>query len=431
MPTLPKIENLAELTPDRKRELTTRGAAAFAGAMAKTREILARLRGDPERELLREYGPLKENLKVSDFLVTEAETAEAFAEAPDDLLRALKKAAENIEKFHQAQLEKPAWFTELSPGLLCGRITRPLASAGVYIPGGRAPYPSTALMNIIPAKTAGVKAIACASPPGPGLKIRPEIIAAAAIAGAGAIYKLGGAWAVGCLAYGLLGFPKVQKIVGPGSSWVTAAKMAVFGEVDVDLPAGPSEGFIIADSGADPRACARDFLAQLEHDPEAAAVFVADSRELAEKTLAEAEAMLPGLQRAEIIASSLSNSAVLVADTIEEAIAFANLYAPEHLQLMARDAFSLLPLIENAGSVFLGPWSPIPAGDYATGPNHVLPTGGAAAAFSGLSTDSFLKKITFQQLTREALRGVAPAAITIAEAEGLECHAEAIKVRLE
>jgi histidinol dehydrogenase len=361
--------------------------------------------------------------------VSEEETAQALSETGPALLAALRKAAANILRFHELQLEKPAWFCELSPGLLAGRMTRPLASAGVYVPAGRASYPSSALMNVLPARAAGVKTIAAATPPQEGFRARPEILSALTLAGATEVWKLGGAWAVGSLAYGLGGVTKVEKIVGPGSSWVNAAKTAVFGDVDIDLPAGPSEGFIVADADADPESLAWDFLAQLEHDPQAAAVLMTVSEDLARKVARRVADLIPGLSRSAIVLEALRHAAVLTAATLDECLDFANLYAPEHLQLYVSDPFPLLSRVENAGSVFLGPWSPIPCGDYASGPNHVLPTGGAARAFSGLSADSFLKKITFQQLSPGALRELAPAVSTIARAEGLECHAAAVEAR--
>ncbi|MDR1040185.1 MAG: histidinol dehydrogenase [Deltaproteobacteria bacterium] len=425
-----KVERLNDLSPARREGILARSTVSLEETMEATREILRRLREDPERELLREYGPLKAGLKLEDFRATDGEIEEAFRVCDPGLIAALKDASRNILKFHELQLERQGSLCETMPGLVCGRVSRPLASAGVYVPGGRAAYPSSALMNVIPARAAGVKVIACSSPPGEGFRIRPEILAAASLAGATSIWKLGGAWAVGSLAYGLCGVPKVDKIVGPGSSWVNAAKMAVFGDVDVDLPAGPSEGFIVADSGADAGHLAWDFLAQLEHDPQAAAVLVTPSEELARKTASRVSELLPGLSRSAIVREALANAAILVADDLDECLDFANLYAPEHLQIVAAEPLSLLGRVVNAGSVFLGPWSPIPCGDYASGPNHVLPTGGAARAFSGLSADSFMKKITFQQLSRGALEALSPAVTTIARAEGLECHAETVLARL-
>ncbi|MDR3135452.1 MAG: histidinol dehydrogenase [Deltaproteobacteria bacterium] len=424
-----KVERLSSLSPERLKAIMARSTEDLKPVMEKTRQILERLIADPEKELYREYSPQMENLSLEDFKVSPEELEKARESLFPELKAALLKAKDNIERFHRFQLERPMSITEVSPGLLAGRVTRPLSSVGVYVPGGLAAYPSSALMNVIPAKVAGVKNIVVATPPGPGLQARDVILAACEIAGATEIYKLGGAWAVGCMAYGLAGLPRVDKIVGPGSSWVTAAKMAVFGAVDIDQPAGPSEGFIIADETADPRFLAWDFLSQLEHDPQASAVLVTTDEGLANAVAELVEVNLPALDRAEIVRQSLSNAAILLAVNLEEAFGFANEYAPEHLMVVVREAMSRLGSIKNAGSIFLGPYSPIPAGDYATGPNHVLPTGGSARAFSGLSTDSFLKKMTFQSLTQDALEALGQTVITLAKAEGLQAHARTIEAR--
>jgi histidinol dehydrogenase len=425
-----EVEFLHRLSPARRAAILARSAAASAGVKEATAEILARLVGGPEEELRREYGPLKPGLTLADFKVSAEEIEAAPKALSAEVLTALEKAAAAIYKFHAAQLERPSWFEEFAPGLLAGRLTRPLERVGVYIPGGRAAYPSSALMNIVPAKAAGVAEIVAVSPPGPDFTIRPEIVAAAHLAGAGAIYKLGGAWAVGCLAHGLAGLPRVDKIVGPGNAWVTAAKLAVFGQTDIDLPAGPSEGFIIADGQARADWLAWDLLAQLEHDPLASAVLVSLDEGLARRVAAEISRLYPGLERRDIVGEALKNgAAVLVAENLDEAFDFANLYAPEHLHLSLAEPLSHLARVRHAGSVFLGPHAPIAAGDYATGPNHVLPTGGSARMFSGLSVDSFLKKITFQHLTPEALGGVLPTAATLARAEGLTAHARSLEIR--
>ena len=425
-----EVEFLHRLSPARRAAILARSAAAPADFKEATAQILARLVDGPEEELHREYGHLKTRLALADFKVSAEEIEAALKALPAEVFSALEKAAASIHKFHAAQLERPSWFEEFAPGLLAGRLTRPLERVGVYIPGGRAAYPSSALMNIVPAKAAGVAEIIAVSPPGPDFTIRPEILAAAHLAGAGAIYKLGGAWAVGCLAHGLAGLPRVDKIVGPGSAWVTAAKLAVFGQVDIDLPAGPSEGFIIADSEARAEWLAWDILAQLEHDPLAAAVLVTVDEGLARRVTAEISRLYSGLERRDIVGEALKNgAAVLVAENLDEAFDFANLYAPEHLHLVLAEPMSHLGRVRHAGSVFLGPHAPIAAGDYASGPNHVLPTGGAARMFSGLSVDSFLKKITFQHLTPEALRDLLPTAATLARAEGLMAHARSLEIR--
>ena len=425
-----EVEILKKLSPRRRAQILARSMADFSQTMAATAEIMERLKKDPEAELRREYGPLKEGFSLDDLVVGEAEIEKAFDEVQPEIIEALETAAGNIFEFHQAQLERSMWFEEFAPGLIAGRITRPLSRVGVYIPGGRAAYPSSALMNIIPARAAGVETVIAATPPGPGLTVRPEIVVGAALAGADLIYKLGGAWAVGSLAWGLGGLPRVDKIVGPGSAWVTAAKMSVFGQVDIDMPAGPSEGFIIADENANPEWTAWDLLSQLEHDPQSAAIVVTTSENLARAVADKVKEIFPTLERKEIVAESITKgAAVLVAEDLNEAVEFSNEYAPEHLQLVVGDPFTVLTRIQNAGSIFLGPNAPIAAGDYASGPNHVLPTGLAARAFSGLSTDSFLKKITFQHLSPEALADLAPTVSLLARTEGLPAHAASVEIR--
>ncbi len=426
------VEHLNKISAKRRKAILERSMVDFSATMDRTREILTELRQNPKKELLREYGPLKKNLQLKDFLVSPAEIKKAMDAVPKKIMKALETAAKNIKAFHLAQLEKPMWFNEFAPGLLAGRITRPLERVGVYVPGGRASYPSSALMNIIPAKAAGVSEIIAASPPGADFTIRPEILAACALAGADKIYKLGGAWAVGSLAYGLAGLPKVNKIVGPGSSWVTAAKMSVFGQVDIDMPAGPSEGFIICDRTAPASWLAWDLITQLEHDPQAAAVLVTCDEKLAQEVAQEINKVLAQIKRREIILESMEKGgAIIVAQDLKAAFDFSNEYAPEHLQLILENPMEHLLKVKSAGSIFLGPYAPIPMGDYATGPNHVLPTGGAAHMFSGLSVDTFLKKMTFQHLDQRAMKDLGPTVSTLARAEGLFAHAEAVEARLK
>jgi histidinol dehydrogenase len=358
-----------------------------------------------------------------------------------EVLAALKAAAANIEKFHRAQQEREMWAMEVQPGILAGRLSRPLERVGCYIPGGLASYPSSALMTIIPAKVAGVQEIIAATPPGPGMAVNPATLVAAHLAGASRLFKIGGPWAIGSLAYGTELVPRVDKIVGPGNKYVTAAKLLVFGAVDIDSPAGPSEVLILADETAEPRFLAMDFLSQVEHDPEAAAVLVTPAAELAQKVVEIINSEIPHLPRREIIEAALTltkntententkYSAALVAETLEEAVEFANLYAAEHLQIVTREPFAILPRIRHAGSIFLGPYAPVPVGDYASGTNHVLPTGGCARMFSGLSLDDFIKKPTFQHLSREALANLKDTVITLAESEGLPLHARAVAER--
>ena len=323
------------------------------------------------------------------------------------------------------------WSMEVLPGVLAGRITRPMDVVGCYVPGRRAFYPSSVLMTIVPARAAGVERVIVCTPPGEGMVANPATLVAADIAGADRIFKIGGPWAVGSMAYGTDTVPKVDKIVGPGNKYVTAAKMAVFGEVDIDSPAGPSESLILADETADAHLTALDFLSQAEHDPDAAAVLVTPCAELAKRVCGEIERIFGKAQRQEIMEPALrNNSAVLIAADMEEALAFANEYAAEHLQVVTSEPMMLLPRIKHAGSIFLGPNAPVPVGDYASGTNHVLPTGQCARMFSGLSVDDFLKRPTFQYLSEEGLRHLGQTVITLAEAEGLPMHAETVRARL-
>lgn len=424
-----QVEYLDQLTPARRQEILSRSQEDVSQVLDTVRPILAALRQVGDEENLRQHG-LKPGLTAADLEVKEEEIETAYRVLDPKVLEALKAAAANIEKFHRAQLEREMWAVELRPGLLAGRLTRPLDRVGCYIPGGLASYPSSALMNIIPAKVAGVKEIIACTPPGEGLALNPATLVAAHLAGVQRFFKLGGPWAIGSMAYGTDLVPRVDKIVGPGNKYVTAAKLLVFGVVDIDSPAGPSEALILADETAEARLAAADFLSQVEHDPDAAAVLVTTDVTLAQKVVEIILSELPQLPRREIIEAALAgSSAVLVAPNLDAALDFANLYAAEHLQVMTRDPLSLLPRIRHAGSIFLGPYAPVPVGDYASGTNHVLPTGGCARMFSGLSVDDFVKKPTFQHLTLEALASLKDTVITLAEAEGLPLHARAVAER--
>jgi len=424
-----QVEYLDRLTPARRQEILSRSQEDVSQVLDTVRPILAALREKGDEENLRQHG-LKPGFTVADLEVKEEEIEAAYRVLDPKVLEALQAAAANIEKFHRAQLEREMWAVELRPGLLAGRLTRPLDRVGCYIPGGLASYPSSALMNIIPAKVAGVKEIIACTPPGEGLALNPATLVAAHLAGVQRFFKLGGPWAIGSLAYGTEVVPRVDKIVGPGNKYVTAAKLLVFGTVDIDSPAGPSEALILADETAEARLLAADFLTQVEHDPDAAAVLVTTDAAQAQKVVDLIKAELPQLPRREIIEAALTRySAVLVTKNLDAALDFANLYAPEHLQVLTRDPLALLPRIRHAGSIFLGPYAPVPVGDYASGTNHVLPTGGCARMFSGLSVDDFIKKPTFQHLSREALASLKDTVITLAEAEGLPLHARAVAER--
>ncbi|MEW6657762.1 MAG: histidinol dehydrogenase [Thermodesulfobacteriota bacterium] len=424
-----QVEYLDRLTPARRQAILSRSQEDVSQVLETVSPILAALRRVGDEENLRQLG-LEPGCTIADLEVKEEEIQAAYRALDPKILEALKVAAANIEKFHQAQLEREMWAVELRPGLLAGRLTRPLERVGCYIPGGLASYPSSALMNIIPAKVAGVDEIIACSPPGEGLALNPATLVAAHLAGVQRFFKLGGPWAIGSMAYGTQMVPRVDKIVGPGNKYVTAAKLLVFGQVDIDSPAGPSEALILADETAEARLLAADFLTQVEHDPDAAAVLVTTDAAQAQKVVDLIRAELPQLPRREIIEAALAGySAVLVVKNLEAALEFANIYAAEHLQVMTRDPLALLPRIRHAGSIFLGPYAPVPVGDYASGTNHVLPTGGCARMFSGLSVDDFIKKPTFQHLSREALASLKDTVITLAEAEGLPLHARAVAER--
>lgn len=421
---------LAALGPEARRALIDRSKQDIAGIYAQMREIVERVAREGDRYLCEHYAKLKADVRPEDFVVTPEETEAAFGQLDPKVVEALKRAAANIEKFHRAQLEREMWQMEVQPGVIAGRLYRPLDVAGCYVPGGKAAYPSSVLMNVIPARVAGVPKVIACSPPGPGLSAHPATIAAAAIAGADLLLKIGGPWAVAAMAYGTGVCPKVDKIVGPGNKYVTAAKMIVYGEVDIDSPAGPSEALILADETADPELVALDLLSQVEHDEDAAAVLITTSAALAEEVANIIAERLPTLPRREIMEAALAkHSALVVAGSMEEAIAFTNDYAAEHLEIVTSDVFATLARIRHAGSIFMGPFAPVPVGDYASGTNHVLPTGACARMFSGLSVDDFIKKPTYQYLTREGLASLKETVVTLAEAEGLFVHAEAVRAR--
>ena len=427
-----QIEYLKRLSPARRQAILVRSRGDVSEVLAQVAPILAALRREGDAESLRQHRQFKADLTLADLEAAPEEIAAAYRAVDPKVLAALKAAAANIEKFHRAQQDREMWAMEVQPGILAGRLSRPLERVGCYIPGGLASYPSSALMTIIPAKVAGVQEIIAATPPGPGMAVNHATLVAAHLAGASRLFKIGGPWAIGSLAYGTEMVPRVDKIVGPGNKYVTAAKLLLFGVVNIDSPAGPSEVLILADETAEPRLLAIDFLSQVEHDPEAAAVLITPAAELAQKVVELINSELPHLPRREIIEAALTltkYSAALVTETLEEAVEFANLYAAEHLQIVTREPFALLPRIRHAGSIFLGPYAPVPVGDYASGTNHVLPTGGCARMFSGLSVDDFIKKPTFQHLSREALASLKDMVITLAESEGLPLHARAVAER--
>ena len=396
------------------------------------RHIVQDVRRRGDAVALEHYRKHKDDITTADFEAGRDEIEAAYDHVDGDVVAALKAAAENITRFHRAQLEREMWSIEVRPGILAGRLTRPMDVVGCYIPGGKAAYPSSVLMTVLPAKVAGVEQVVAATPPGPGMTANPATLVAADIAGCDRIYKIGGPWAVAGLAFGTGTLPRVHKIVGPGNKYVTAAKMLVYGRVDIDSPAGPSEALILADESADPELIAVDFLSQTEHDADSAAVLVTTSEEIARRTCEIIDQEFDRLPRKEIFESSLrKHSHVLIAAHMEEALAFTNEYAAEHLQILTADPFITLNRIRHAGSIFLGPHAPVPVGDYASGTNHVLPTGQCARMFSGLSVDDFIKKPTFQYLSAEGLAGLRATVVTLAAAEGLPLHARAVEQRFK
>lgn len=363
--------------------------------------------------------------------ITQAEIDEAYTLVSDDLVEIMKRAAENIREYHMKQ-KQYSWFDSKPDGTMLGQKVTPLSKVGVYVPGGKAAYPSSVLMNVIPAKCAGVEEIVMVTPPGKDGKVNPGTLVAATIAGVKTIYKAGGAQAIAALAFGTQSIPKVDKIVGPGNIFVALAKKAVFGFVSIDSIAGPSEILVLADETANPRYVAADLLSQAEHDEMASAILVTTSMELAKNVSKEADAFVEQLSRKEILEKSLENYGyILVARNMEEAIDAANDIASEHLEIVTKNPFDTMTRIKNAGAIFLGEYSSEPLGDYFAGPNHVLPTNGTAKFFSPLGVDDFIKKSSIISYSREALEPISKDIIKFAESERLTAHANSIKVRFE
>jgi histidinol dehydrogenase len=429
----PKPVRIDELGPEEYGALMKRSQVDISSVYERVRGIILDVKDNGEEVFLDYYRKhLKPGLGLQDLEVGKEEIEEAYKGLDSKVIDALQLAARHITAFHQAQMGKQMWAMEVDDGILAGRMTTPLHRVGAYIPGGKAPYPSSVLMTLLPAKVAGVEEIIVCTPPGESMAIHPAILVAAEIAGPARIFKVGGPWAVASMAYGTRSIPKVDKIVGPGNKYVATAKVMVFGEVDIDSPAGPSEGMVLADHTGNAGFIAIDLLSQAEHDPDSASVLVTTSEDLARKVSTLLNRALPQLPRTEIVSSSMERySHILIAKDMDQAIGFVNEYAPEHLEIMTEDPFSVLTKIKNAGSIFMGPFSPIAAGDYASGTNHVLPTGQKARIFSGLSVDDFLKKPTFQYLSKEGLSLLKEAVVTLANAEGLTLHARAVLERFK
>lgn len=371
------------------------------------------------------------DITAANIKVTEEEIEEAYKEVDPKLVEIIRKALLNIRTYHEKQRQY-SWFDSKPDGTILGQKVTPLHRVGVYVPGGKAVYPSSVLMNIVPAKVAGVDEIVMVTPPGKDGKVTPNTLVAAHEAGADVIYKVGGAQAIAALAYGTESIPKVDKIVGPGNMYVALAKKAVYGYVSIDAIAGPSEILVIADETANPRFVAADLLSQAEHDELASAILVTTSEELARKVSDEVDGFLKELSRSEIIRKSLDNYGyILVADTMDDVIDIANEIASEHLEIQTKNPYDVMTKVRNAGAIFIGEYASEPLGDYFAGPNHVLPTNGTAKFFSPLSVDDFIKKSSIIGYSEEALRDIHKDIEAFAEAEQLTAHANSIKVRFE
>ena len=415
------LENLLKRSPNSYGE--------FEG---RVNEIIENVRANKDAAIF-EYTKKFDgaDINADNILVTEEEIAEAYEQVDPKLLDVIRKALVNIRDYHAKQRQF-SWFDSDESGIILGQKVTPLEKVGVYVPGGKAVYPSSVLMNVLPAKVAGVKNIVMTTPPGADGKVYPSTLVAAREAGVDKIYKVGGAQAIAALAFGTESVPKVDKIVGPGNIYVALAKKAVFGYVSIDSIAGPSEILVLADETANPRFVAADLLSQAEHDEMASAILITTSQSLAEQVSEEVDKFVAELSRKEIITKSLENYGyILVADNMEDAIATANEIASEHLELVTKNPFEVMTKIRNAGAIFIGEYSSEPLGDYFAGPNHVLPTNGTAKFFSPLSVDDFIKKSSIISYSREALEPVYKDIVQFAECEKLTAHANSIRVRFE
>lgn len=410
------------------RQLKERSGEVDRKVTAAVTEIIETVRSGGD-DAVREYTVRFDGSAPEKTEISKEEMNAALSLCDPDFVSALKAAAANISDFHTRQKQQ-SWLTTQDNGVILGQRIRGLKRVGIYVPGGTAAYPSSVLMNAIPAKIAGVEEIIMVTPPAKNGKANPDILAAAAIAGVDRVFLVGGAQAVAALAYGTQTIPKVDKIVGPGNIYVATAKRLLYGVVDIDMVAGPSEILIVADSGANPAFLAADMMSQAEHDVLASAILLTTDEEVAEKTVAEISRQVETLSRKNIITKSLRDyGAIIVCKDMNEAVDFANELAPEHLEIVADNPMEYVGRIDNAGSVFLGSYSPEPLGDYFAGPNHVLPTSGTARFFSPLSVDSFIKKSSFIYYTEPALRSAKDSIVKLADTEGLTAHANSIKVR--
>ena len=421
-----------ESTKDILENLLKRSPNNYGKFEAAVDDILKKVRAEGDSAVFaytKEFD--KVEITADTVRVTEDEIREAYDAVDPSLVEVIRKALVNIRSYHEKQKQN-SWFSSTEDGTMLGQKVTPLKRVGVYVPGGKAVYPSSVLMNIVPAKVAGVDQIIMTTPPGKDGKVCPTTLVAAKEAGADEVYKVGGAQAVGALAYGTESIPKVDKIVGPGNIFVALAKKAVYGYVSIDSIAGPSEILVLADETANPRYVAADLLSQAEHDELASAILITTSRELAEKVSSEVEEFVKVLSRKEIIQKSLDNFGyILIAEDMDEAVEAANEIASEHMEIVTRNPFEIMMKVRNAGAIFIGEYSSEPLGDYFAGPNHVLPTNGTAKFFSPLSVDDFIKKSSIVYYSREALGKIHKDIEQFAKAEQLTAHANSVAVRFE
>ncbi len=419
-----------EFKGDVLNQIVNRGRTDFSSVSSSVQEIVEAVRKEGNKAVLR-YTEKFDNVRLpqSGLKVTKKEIKESYRKLKENQNEALRKAAINIIRFHEEQISD-VWSLRVARGVTVGQLTRPLSSVGVYAPGGKASYPSSILMCVIPARVAGVKRIVVCSPPRTDGDINPALIVAADLAGATDIYRIGGVQAIAAMAYGTETVPKVDKIVGPGNIFVTAAKMQVSKDVAIDLPAGPSEILIIADKTASPSIIASDILAQAEHDPNTWAILLTTSKNLAFAVEKEVDAQLELLSRREIAKSSIQKRGfIVIVKDVKEAMNYANKIAPEHLEILTKASPKVLDGIINAGAVFLGEYSPVAFGDYSAGMNHVLPTGGYAKTYSGLSTRDFVKTISFLECNNRGYSNLKETTITLAKLEGFDAHAKSVSIR--
>lgn len=428
-----RIVTLNESTKSNLLEQLLKRSPASYGTYEQTvNEIIEKVRSEKDDALF-EYTVKFDGCEITadSIRVTEEEIKEAYTLIDSELIEVMKKSAANIAKFHQKQVRN-SWFAPEEDGSILGMKMLPIEISGVYVPGGKAAYPSSVLMNVIPAKVAGVSRIIMTTPPGKEGKVNPGTLVAADIAGVDEIYKVGGAQAIAAMAFGTQSIPKVDKITGPGNIFVALAKKACFGFVSIDSIAGPSEILVLADETANPRYVAADLLSQAEHDELASAILITTSKELAEKVSEEVEVFTKELSREKIIRASLDNYGyIFVAESMEDAIDAANEIASEHLEILTANPFEVMTKIKNAGAIFLGEYSSEPLGDYFAGPNHILPTNGTARFFSPLNVDDFMKKTSIISYSKAALAKVHKDIELFAEKEGLTAHANSVRVRFE